>query len=38
MSATHQALYYRLRFNLGQYTTAASVEPAILPSPRKGFP
>ena len=27
MSATHQALYYRLRFNLGQYTTAASLEP-----------
>ncbi len=27
MSALHQALYYRLRFNLGQYTTAASLEP-----------
>ncbi len=35
MSANHQALYYRLRFNLGQYTTAPSVEPinpALTPS------
>ncbi len=37
MSATHQSLYYRLRFNLGQYTTAAPAEPSNPALTAEGF-